>query len=184
MAITDVRSQGRRVTISGVARLERAGERIRLTYQATGDKTVAQPVIGPDGGWHATVTRPSSPPPTSNRARYRATLGTQQTRSIKVSRRVSRNDITYDGDRLRIRGRVTKPLAPGARALVTRSDACGRYRTVASLPIARDGTYEGSATVSPKTDEAVFLRMKVRVRTSGQEPATTYSIVRPVVLSP
>jgi hypothetical protein len=182
VAITDVTTNGRRVTIRGLARLRRAGQQIRLVFQPTGDRTVARPRVGADGRWTATVTRPRSVAATSNRARYRAILGSTRTPFVKISRRVARNEITYAADRLRIRGRVDGPLVTGARAAVLRADACGTYRTIGSIAVRRDGTYDGTATVAPKTDEAVFLRLRLRVRAQAGGPATTFSITKPVLL--
>jgi hypothetical protein len=182
VAITNLTSDGRRVTLSGLARTAYSGERVFVSFRPTGGRVVATPTVNPDGTWTATVTRPAEPNPTSNLARYTAAIAGQTSRAIKVTRRLTSSTIGFGSGRLQIRGRVSTPLMAGARVQVAEGDYCGRYTTIGSLRLGANGRFSGQ--IAPRTNaRATFVRLRVNVRSArGRTTVTTFSIVTRVAL--
>jgi hypothetical protein len=183
VVITNVRRSGSRSVVSGFARLRFAGQKISLRYMPSGSRTIARPTVRSNGSWTATVNRPKRPSYKSNDARYRAVLGSTKTRWIKLTRRMGSTTVTSAGTgALSVKGSVSKPLAPGQRVRVERSDACGKYRQIGSVSVRRSGSFSGKVSDGGSSDVAVFIRLKLRVRSSSGTRFNTYSIVQPVIL--
>jgi hypothetical protein len=185
IAITDVQRVGARTRIRGVARLRFAGQKVKIQYQPTGNKTVGQATIQADGSWSIVVRRPSRPKYTANNARYRAVFGTTKTAYVKITRRMSGTAVTYDGNgRLVVSGSATKPLVRGARVRVMRSDECGAYRQIGTLPVRSNGVFSGSVGSGGGSQSAAFIRLTLKVARDkrGRSKFNTYSIVQPVVI--
>lgn len=187
IVITNVVIKGSRYSqISGLARSKYVGQTVRVNYRPSGSRTIGRAVVRTDGTWSVVVRRPTSPGVGSNQARYRATLAGQSTNWIKLSRRLVTNRIVFSDGKLNVSGRVIRPTAPGRRLVVTRSDLCGKYTTVGTIAVRRDGRFAASVATTPRADSPVpFIRLHVKVRRggSGSNPNrefTTYSIVRPV----
>jgi hypothetical protein len=185
VVITNVQKSGSRTTVSGLARLKYAGQRIALKYQPTGSRVIARPTVQENGSWKVTVHRSSRPPYNSNRARYRASVSTKHTPWIKLTRRMGTTNVTsLGGDRLKIQGRVGLPLAKGQRVRVERSDACGQYRKIGSVRVFGSGAFSSTVDDGGDSNVAVFIRLRVSVQssTNPKRRFNTYSIVQPVVV--
>jgi hypothetical protein len=183
VVITNVKRSGSKSIVSGYARLRYAGQKISLRYMPSGTRTIARPTVRSNGSWSATVKRPKSPSYKSNDARYRAVLGKTKTRWIKLTRRMGSTTVTSASTgTLNVKGSVSKPLAPGQRVRVERSDACGRYRQIGSVRVKSSGGFSGKVSDGGNSDVAVFIRLKLKVRSSSGKRFNTYSIVQPVIL--
>lgn len=187
LMITNVKVRGSRTLISGVARLKFANQRVLIRYRPTGNRVIARPRVAANGQFTAVVRRPAKPRVGSNNARYRATIGKTNSAWVKLTRRLVTSNVSYSGTKLRVKGRVTAPIAPGRRLQINRSDACGRYRTIGTVTVGRNGIFNGAVTTPPtNTSSAALIRLVVKVRAGrGSKPnrqITTYSIVQPVLL--
>jgi len=185
VVITSVVRTGSATRIRGTARLRFAGERVSIQYQPTGKRVIAKPRISADGSFSVTVRRPSSPDYTSNKARYRATVGTSTSSWIKLTRRMGASSVRYDGEgRLQIDGSVSLPHPTGQPLRVERSDACGKYRQIGWLPVDSDGNYGGTVPSGGGSETAVFIRLKTAVAKPSDRNYrfNTYSISQPVVI--
>lgn len=185
VTITSVYRVGSKSRIVGRARLEYVGQKVKLQYQPTGSKTIAQPVVQPDGSFSANVSRPSKPVYTSNSARYRAILNNSTTSWIKLTRRMGRTSVTYDGNgRLSVNGSVSLPIAKGQPLRVERADACGAYRQIGWLPVRGSGDFNGSVATGGGSTAAVYIRLRVKVAKASNPRYrfNTYSIVQPVII--
>ena len=185
VVITSVVRTGTATRIRGTARLRFVGERVSIQYQPTGRRVVAKPRISADGSFSVTVPRPASPDFTSNKARYRATVGTSTTSWIKLTRRMESSSVTYDGNgRLEINGSVSLPHAKGQPLRVERSDACGRFRQIGWLPVDNNGNFGGAVPSGGASETAVFIRLKTAVGKESDRTFrfNTYSISQPVVV--
>lgn len=185
--ITNVQVRGRRTLISGVARLKFVNQRVSIRYRPTGSRVIARPRVAANGQFTAVVRRPAKPRVGSNNARYRATIGNTNSAWVKLTRRLVTSNVSYSGTTLRVKGRVTAPIAPGRRLQINRSDACGRYRTIGTVTVRRNGVFGGAVATPPTNNSAAALiRLVVKVRAGrGRNPnreITTYSIVQPVLL--
>lgn len=190
LMISDVAVSGRRSRIEGRARRAFAGQQVSVRYQPSGSRVIARPRVRADGTFSTTVSRPSSPPKTSDRARYSARIGGTDTRWIKLTRRMGSTTVEHDPQtgRLSVSGTVAPPVARGARLQVTRSDVCGDYKTIGTLRVHSNGTFNGTVATAPSAAAPVaFIRLSLRVRSSNRRSAstfTTYSIVQPVPILP
>lgn len=185
VVITSVMRTGTATRIRGTARLRFAGQRVSIQYQPTGKRVIAKPRISADGSFSVTVPRPASPDYTSNKARYRATVGTSSSAWIKLTRRMNSSSVTYDGNgRLQINGSVSLPLAKGQPLRVERSDACGKFRQIGWLSVDSNGNYGGTVPSGGGSETAVFIRLKTAVAKPSDRTFrfNTYSIVQPVVI--
>ncbi|MFT4049164.1 MAG: hypothetical protein QM648_04915 [Solirubrobacterales bacterium] len=185
VVITSVYRIGSKTRIVGRARLAYVGKKVKLQYQPTGSKTIAQPIVQADGSFSVNVSRPSKPSYTSNSARYRAILNNTSTSWIKLTRRMGRTNVTYDGNgKLAVNGSVSLPIAKGQPLRVERSDACGAYRQVGWLSVRSNGDFNGSVATGGGSESAVYIRLRVQVAKASNPRYrfNTYSIVQPVVV--
>lgn len=185
VVITSVYRVGSKTRIIGRARLQYIGQKVKLQYMPSGSKTIATPVVKADGTFSVNVNRPSRPAYTSNNARYRAILNNTSTIWVKLTRRMGRTSITYDGNgRLSANGSVSLPIAKGQPLRVERSDACGKYRQIGWLPVRSNGDFNGSVPTGGGSATAVNIRLRVQVAKASNPSYrfNTYSIVQPVIV--
>lgn len=165
IVLTDVVPTGRRVRLTGAADRRLAGRRVRIRFAATG-RTVAQPVVAPDGTFSALAPLPSRKVRSSNRARYRASIGTVRSLDLKLERRMRVSTLRRSGTNVVLTGRISRPLAAtaGDRMIsIERRISCTRTAVVAQVFPRADGTFTATFA-SPEDAGAAVYRVKTKVR--------------------
>jgi hypothetical protein len=144
------------VRLVGVADPTLARRSVR--FRGTG-RTVARATVRSDGRFSAAAPLP----PRTRRAtaRYRATIGHHRSNALELRRRITIRPLTFGHGGVRIRGRVSKPLAKPRRITLTRRVAC-RYRVVRRFKPRADGTF----VVNVRARKGAAFRVSTRVRRS------------------
>jgi hypothetical protein len=183
LVLIDVLPGRRRVRLSGAADRRYVGRRVSVFFTATG-RRVARATVRRDGTFSTTAPMPSRRIRGTNRARYEARIDDQRSLRLKLRRRMLVRDVRVSADRVRITGRVTRPLArPVRRIVVTRRVSCARSAVVARIRPRRNGTFSVSLPAPPGALAAVY-RFGTRVRKTTKNPRTypTFTLPRYVDL--
>jgi hypothetical protein len=181
LALVDVVRRRSGVLLVGAADRSLAGQTVRLVFAATG-RTVARAVVQPDGAFRATAKLPARRLRTSNRARYRAVLGTERSLNLKLYRRMLVTRTAVSGRTVTISGRVLGPLAAPRRAVVVkRRTSCTSMETVARVQPRRNGRFTVRFQ-APAGQVAPVYRLQTRVRHSRKSRRThpTFTLPRPI----
>jgi len=172
-----------RVRLLGYADRRFVGRTVNLRLRATG-RTVARASVRPDGSFRASAPMPSRRLRSTDRARYQAVLGSERSLDLKLERRMRIASMTVRDGRVRIRGRVTRPLArPVQPITVSRRLSCSRSRVVARVRPRRDGTFSVSVP-APGGESAAVYRLSTKVRATEGNPKLfpTFTLPRGVNL--
>lgn len=181
LVLTDVLRRGDRVKLVGAADRALAGRTVDIVFEATG-RRVARARVGADGSFGTTAPLPRKGLLRSNRARYRAELGDEQSLNLKLARRMVVTRMTSAGGRVTIAGRVIGPLAEPVRSIaVRRRVSCSRSELVERIKPRRDGSFRVTVPAPPRQLAAVY-RLSTRVRRTTRNPKTfpTYTLPRAV----
>lgn len=179
--LMDVYVAGRRIRLVGYADPALRGKRVTVSSTWNG-KTVARGTVGAEGYFRMTAALPPARLRTSNRARYRATIGSVHSPALKLARRLYVVDVkTVAHGRVRISGRVSGPLTrPPAALVVSRRDSCQtayrRLRASARLN-RRSGAFTIVAPAAPASARGAVYRVATRVR-RGHGTFATQSLPR------
>jgi hypothetical protein len=118
----------------------------------------------------------------TNAARYQARIGRERSLRLKLQRRmvVRTVRLSQRRDRVRIIGRISRPLASPVRTIeVRRRISCRRSAVVARIKPNRRGEFNVLLTAPPNQQAAVF-RFATRVRKTTRNPKTypTFTLPR------
>lgn len=183
VVLVDVVPMRSRVRLLGVADRRFAGRTVDIRFAATG-RIVARPVVRPDGSFSAGTDLPSRRLRSSDRARYRASIGDERSLDLKLERRMRVFDVSSSGGRVTIDGQVIGPLAARESdrfITVERRVGCSRTEVVARLLPEDDGTFT-ARFLAPVGDRAAVYRLRTRVRGNRTNPKlfNTFTLPRPV----
>ena len=183
LVLTDVYRSGGRVRLLGAADKKLVGKTVAIRFEATG-ATVAQTIVKPDGSFTATAPLPPRKLRTSNRARYRASVGSERSLNLKLERRMVVTKMESAKGKVVISGRVTRPLARPARPIqVQRRVSCKRNETVRSFLPRADGTFKVTVDAPTGQSAAVYrLATQVRKNTSNPKRYPTFTLPRGINL--
>lgn len=179
--LEDVVAGPRRVSLLGIADRRYAGSRVAIVFTATG-KTVARPVVAPDGRFSATAPLPSRSMRSTNRARYQARVGAVRSLELKLTRRMQVTSIAARGGRVTIAGRVTQPLARRAadrRITLQRLTTCKDAETLTHFMPRADGSFKIAVDAPARASSAVYrLRTKIRTNARSTKLFETFTLPR------
>jgi hypothetical protein len=178
VVLIDVLDTGRRVKLVGAAAGRYVGRAVEIRLAATG-AVVARPIVREDGSFRATARLPARRIRHTNAARYRASIDGERSLPLKLSRRmiVTRTASTARGTTMR--GRVTGPLARGARITVKRRLSCKRWKVVKRFAMPRDGRFRVTIPHARGATSAVFrMQTTVGARDHRGGPKPTFTLPR------
>jgi hypothetical protein len=116
----------------------------------------------------------------TDRARYRATIGTAVTPWLKLSRQLVVTGLHPNSSDLEVGGKLARPFKKGESVTVTTQSDCSAAPTVVGhVKVASNGTFYRVLAI-PVTDSGFVVRLTAKIKTSNGSQATTYSIARPV----
>jgi hypothetical protein len=163
IVLIDVLQRGRRVKLLGAADKRYVGRKVALVF-AVGHKTVAHAKVRRDGSFSAMAPMPAAKYVGTNKARYRAVLGSDRSLNLKLTRRMIVESVRSSKGKVHISGRVTGPLADPVRTItVKRRVTCKKTVTVAHVRPSSSGRF--SVTVkAPKNHTAAVYRLQTAVR--------------------
>jgi hypothetical protein len=181
--LIDVLRRGNRVKLLGAADKQYAGRTVGIVF-AAGHRTVAHAVVRKDGSFSTTAPLPAARLRGTNRARYQAVIGSERSLNLKLTRRMIVESVTSARGKVRIRGRVTGPLASPRRAIVVkRRVTCSKTVTVARVRPSRSGRFT-VVVAAPKGQAAAVYRLSTSVRNTLANPRLypTFTLPRAVDL--
>lgn len=183
LVLIDVLPGRRRVRLQGAADSRYIGRTVRIVLAATG-RTVARARVRRDGTFQTSAAMPSRRIRGTNRARYQARIGRERSLRLKLRRRMVVRSVRVSNGRVRIRGRVSSPLARPVRSIeVRRRVSCRRSVVVRRIKPRRDGSFSVLVAAPPGRLAAVY-RFATRVRRTSRNPRTfpTFTLPRYVDL--
>ena len=183
LVLIDVLPGRRRVQLYGAADQRYVGRRVSIFFTANG-RRVARATVRRDGTFRASARMPSRKIRGTNRARYQARIGRERSLRLKLQRRMLVRSVRVRGNRVRIAGRVVRPLArPIRRIVVKRRVSCRRNEVVARIKPSRKGNFNVTVPAPPGALAAVY-RFETRVRNNRSNPKTypTFTLPRYVDL--
>jgi hypothetical protein len=183
LVLVDVLPGSRRVQLYGAADRRFVGRTVNIVFQHT-RRTVARARVRQDGTFRTSAAMPSRRIRGTNRARYQARIGRERSLDLKLQRRMIVRSVRVSGGRVRITGRVSRPLARPVRSIeVRRRVSCRRTVVVARIKPNRRGTFSVSVPAPPNQQAAVY-RFATRVRKTSRNPKTfpTFTLPRYVDL--
>jgi hypothetical protein len=181
LMLIDVLQRGGRVALLGAAEKSLIGRKVTITLLAS-HKRVASAVVEPDGFFATTAALPARGVRFTNAASYQASIGSQRSPYLKLTRRMLVDSISSGSGRVLIDGQVIRPLArPVATIVIERRVSCS-----ASVPVARvkpdsDGAFTVTVSAPARTQAAVYLAT-TRVRQSRRSRKTYPSWTLPQVV--
>jgi hypothetical protein len=179
LTLIDVLPGSRRVQLYGAADKRFIGRRVSIFFTADG-RRVATAVVRRDGTFRASAPMPSRRIRGSNAARYQARIGRERSLRLKLQRRMIVRSVRVSGNRVRITGRISRPLASPVREIVVkRRVSCKRNAVVARIKPSRTGTFSVSVP-APSGQLAAVYRFSTRVRKTARNPKTfpTFTLPR------
>jgi hypothetical protein len=155
------------------------GKSIHVAFSSAGN-IVARTTVRADGSFTATARMPSRAVAGTDRARYRATIGTAVTPWLKLSRRLQATGLHTSETDLEVSGTLQKPFPKGAQITVTSQADCGAPpRVIAHVPVASSGHFYRVIAI-PETESGFVVRLSAKVISSNGSQAPTFSIARPI----
>lgn len=193
LQLTDVFGRDGRTVLRGVAGPDHVGKAVSLVATWGADVTVAKAVVKGDLSFATTAKLPPLDIRNTNAARYQARIGDRRSLNLKFSRRMTETVATRLGaTRVKIGGRVTKPLAdPRATVAVRAAPSCQTQDRFRGVVVARDVKVNSSGAWSATIKlpaairgDKVFLRGSTSVRksTSSRKTFATYTLIQGVTL--
>jgi hypothetical protein len=183
LVLVDVLNQNGRVKLLGAADRKLVGKTVGLRL-AAGGKTVATAKVKSDGSFSATAPLPPKAIRDTNKARYQAFIGKERSLDLKLSRRMVVSSLTSSRGKVRIAGRVVRPLAKSVASItLTRRLSCKKNEVVKRFKPKADGTF--AVTVdAPDDATAAVYRMSTFVRwtTKTNTTSPTFTLPRGVNL--
>jgi hypothetical protein len=184
IALIDVLQRGSRVVLQGAADPRRfAGKRVSIVSRWDG-RVLARPKVSKSGLFDATASLPPAAVRHTNRARYRASIGSERSLDLKLERRMLVTSVKALGSRrVRLSGRVTRPFgSPVQEISVTRRISCGNVKVVARFKPDAQGRFNVTLK-GPKTDRVYVFRFRTKVRYDAGNPKLmrTYTLPRYVL---
>jgi len=183
LVLIDVLPGRRRVQLYGAADKRYVGRTVSIFFTATG-RRVARARVRQDGTFRTTAAMPSRRVRGTNRARYQARIGRERSLRLKLQRRMIVRSVRVSGGRVRIAGRVSRPLARPVRSIeVRRRVSCRRTVVVARIKPNSRGAFNVTVAAPPNEQAAVY-RFATRVRKTTRNPKTfpTFTLPRYVDL--
>ena len=178
IVLIDVLDTGRRVKLLGAAAGRYVGQAVEIRLAATG-AVVARPIVRPDGTFRATAPLPPSGIRRTNAARYRASIGRERSLALKLTRRMIVTGTTSTARGTTMRGRVTGPLARGARITVKRRLSCRRWKVVKRFAMPSDGRFRVTIPQARGAASSVFrLQTTVGAGDGSGRPKPTFTLPR------
>jgi hypothetical protein len=174
IVLINVFARGRRVVISGAARLDLAGRRVQIRL-VHGRRALGSATIGADGTFALTVALPARAIRTTNKASYEAFVGLVHSSALKLTRRMVVTRASVSGGRVRLAGTVGPPRIRKSRVTIRVRATCRRYRTVAVVALRQGGAWSASLPAPKDGGPASLYRAQARVR-AGRRIITTYSL--------
>ncbi len=127
-------------------------------------------MVGSDGFFGTTAPLPPRRFRFTDKASYRASIGTLRSPYLKLNRRVLVISISSSAGKVVLRGRVIKPLArPIARILVQRRLSCSSTVTLRRIKPRRNGSFTVTLVAPPRIQAAVYLAT-TQVRQTARKP--------------
>jgi hypothetical protein len=183
LALIDVLSRDGYTRLYGAADRKYVGQRVNVVSVWNG-KTVARPVVQPDGTFLAKAKLPPGALRSSNRARYEARIGKERSLPLKLFRRMVVSRMISSNGRVTITGRVVLPLAKPTRSItLKRRVSCTKDAVVTSVKPDSAGRF--SFTVAaPPTGQAAVYRLQTTVPKHANNPKLfpTFTLPRAVEL--
>jgi len=171
------------VLLLGAAAPNLIGQRVEVDFLPT-HRAVASAIVGPDGFFQTTAPLPPRRIRNTNRARYQARAGGEQSLDLKLKRRMIVTSLTSSGGEVFMRGKVAPPLAkPRGRIVIQRQLSCTKYVTVTRVKADRHGRFRATLAAPPRTQAAVYrATTRVRKRRSSRKRYRTFTLPRVVVI--
>lgn len=187
LVLTDVVERGGRVRLEGAADRRFIGRTVDIHFvgPSGGGPRVAQARVRSNGTFTTTARLPARKVRATNRARYQARLGQERSLRLKLQRRMVVRSVRVSASKVRIAGRVSRPLATPARAIeVRRRVSCRRWAVVKRIRPKRDGTWATTVDAPPSAQAATY-RFATKVRKTRRNPKTypTFTLPRFVDLT-
>jgi hypothetical protein len=182
LVLTDVVQSGGRVRIRGVAHADFVGRRVAIRLQAT-KAIVARPRVDRNGMFTATAPLPPRSIRSTNLARYRASIGSNRSLGLKLTRRLKLASTTVKNGRITMRGAITRPYPASPQTLlVKRRVTCTSWRVVKRVRVGRSGRFVVRVPAA-KAGSVAVLRLQTLVpwRSDLTRLTRTYSLPRYVV---
>lgn len=183
IVLTDVARFGDQVRLQGVAVRAYAGRTVDLRFAATG-RRVARTRVGADGSFTAVAPLPAARLRGTNKARYRASVGSVKSLNLKLQRRMTITSLRSRDGRVTIAGRVTRPLGkPLQTVTLSRRVTCKRNAVVKRFTPRADGTFRVTVE-APRGQTAAVYRLATKVRRSvrNRKLFPTFTLPRAVDL--
>ncbi len=181
LTLTDVIERGSRVLLDGAAEESLVGKRVKIIFDG---HSVASAVVNPNGLFSTTAPLPPAKIRNSNRARYLAEYGEQQSLDLKLTRRLILEPPTSAAGKVTLTGEVSPPLAkPVAAIVVQQQVSCTKVVDVERIKPRASGRF--SVTVkSPPLQQAAIYRLTTTVRenTRSRKSFATFSLPEAVEL--
>jgi hypothetical protein len=183
ITLIDVLQRGGRVALLGAADKTLLGRSVTITILA-GHKRVARAVVGSDGFFGTTAALPSRALRFTNKASYQASIGSQRSAYLKLTRRMLVQSISSRAGKVAIAGRVVKPLSrPIAAILIKRRISCSSMVTVKRIKPRRDGSFSVTLAAPAHTPAALYLATTtVRQSLRNRRSYPTSTLPRVVVI--
>jgi hypothetical protein len=183
LVLVDVLERGDKVKLTGVADPALAGKSVAIVFNATG-KVVAHAKVNPDGSFATTAPLPPERVRDTNDARYKATLGDEESINLKLRRRMILRSMTSKSGKVTITGRVLRPLAkPLAAITLTRRVSCTEEKVVTRFKPQRNGNFRVTVRAPKGVGSAVYrMTTKVRANANGSGLFDTFTLPRAVDL--
>lgn len=183
LVLIDVLERAGRVRLYGAADRKYVGRKIPIYFKATG-RRVATAVVRKDGTFSTTAPLPRGRLRTSNRARYTAKIGFNESLPLKLHRRMIVSRVHVSGGRVRITGFIRRPLATPARPIkVKQRVSCSKSVTVGTVRPSRSGRFS-IVLKAPRKQQAGTYRLSTWVRRNETNPKVypTFTLPRYVDL--
>jgi hypothetical protein len=188
LILVDVLKEGDHVKLLGAANRSYAGKQVAIRLRATG-KVVAHAKVRKDGSFQTTAPMPAraffASHAKANGVRYRAEIGKERSLPLKLQRRLIVSSLTAKAGKVRISGRVVRPLTtPVATIRLVRRVSCHKVVLVKRFKPRADGTFVVTVK-APAGQAAAVYRMATSVREKLSNPRSypTFTLPRGVALT-
>jgi hypothetical protein len=183
LALIDVLEHGGYARLYGAADRRYIGKRVSVVASWSG-KVVARPKVQRDGTFTAKGKLPPRALRHTNRARYQARIGKENSLRLKLFRRMLVTRMTSAKGKVTIAGRVELPLARPARTITIKHRvSCTKNVVVKSLRPDSKGRFSVTLGAPPSGQAAVYrLATKVRENTRNRKLFPTFTLPRAVAL--
>ena len=184
LTLIDVFERNGKVALVGAADKKYVGKVVRI-FVPHQRRYVASALVRKDGTFRTTAPLPARRLRGTNLARYQARVGKERSLRLKLQRRMVVRSVRVSGGKVRISGRVTRPLAAPARTItITQRISCTKSKVVARVRPNSDGTFAATVKAPPKQQAAVY-RLGTKVRKTSKNPKTfpTFTLPRYVDLA-